>query len=283
MVGAASPLTVGLLHGPERRATVLGCFPTAVYLRVGAHHEVLPLLTGDALLLPTGLRLPVASADLRWDVAAGDEVVVGHSEVRLAGWSIRVVRQWRPSRVNPVVRRASGQALLATAAAVVPVGPGRELADRAGTLLQAALRGDGAGVTASVRSLVGAGRGLTPSGDDAICAVLLVLHGIASLAGLRTVAAAVTARHHSTTSLSASLLDAAAHGYAVPQVSALVTAALAGDDAAAVTARDDVLAIGHSSGRDLAAGLTGCLRALALLPHAVPPPVAPQPVGRDKP
>ncbi|MGN6634086.1 MAG: oxamate carbamoyltransferase subunit AllH family protein, partial [Oryzihumus sp.] len=100
-------------------------------------------------------------------------------------------------------------------------------------------------------------------------------------------AAPTAARRHPTTPLPAARLAAPAGGYAVPQVAALVTAALRGDEAVTATTQEDVLAIGHSSGRDLASGLAGCLRVLALLPHAVPPPTAPepapQPAGRDLP
>ncbi|HEX8970443.1 DUF2877 domain-containing protein [Oryzihumus sp.] len=287
MLGAASPLTWGLLAGPERVATVLAAFPTAVYLLAGDHHEVLPVVAGDALMLPTSLRLPLPADDLVWGLAAGDTVTLGRGVLRLAGWEIRVVRQWRPAQVRPLTHRVPGHQLLAAAAVLAPHDLDADLADRAGFALRAVLRGDAATATSVVDGLVGSGRGLTPSGDDALCAVLLVLHGVGSLSGLRRASAATAARRHATTSLSASLLDAAAGGYAVPQVAALVTAALRGDEAATATALEEVLAIGHSSGRDLAAGLSGCLRVLALLPHAVPPPAAPepapQPAGRDLP
>jgi len=63
--------------------------------------------------------------------------------------------------------------------------------------------------------------------------------------------------------LSASLLDAARKGYAVPVVTELVECALRGDLAGAREALTSTLEIGHSSGADLVAGLAGFLRALA--------------------
>ncbi|MCU1536543.1 MAG: hypothetical protein JWP82_894, partial [Humibacillus sp.] len=121
--------------------------------------------------------------------------------------------------------------------------------------------------------LVGAGRGLTPSGDDALCGVLLTLAAVDSAAARSAhlaVRAAVTASLTRTTSISAALLAAAAQGYAVPDVVRLVTRWSAGGQSrAAVGAADGadelldrVLAIGHTSGRDLLSGVTGALRAL---------------------
>ena len=81
-----------------------------------------------------------------------------------------------------------------------------------------------------------------------------------------------------TTSLSAALLAAAHRGYAVPEVVRLVDAVLdavldvhaEGNDALRA-ALPDVLAIGHSSGRDLVAGVVGGLTALSAYRPAAPP------------
>ncbi|NUO33688.1 MAG: DUF2877 domain-containing protein, partial [Dermatophilaceae bacterium] len=75
-----------------------------------------------------------------------------------------------------------------------------------------------------------------------------------------TVLAEVRPRLSGTTSLSAALLVAAGAGYAVPDVVRLVTGLVAGVVAPELV--DRVLAIGHSSGRDLLSGVTGALRAL---------------------
>jgi len=138
-----------------------------------------------------------------------------------------------------------------------------ELMDQATAVCRAARSGDDAEVRRGTRQLLGAGLGLTPSGDDVLCAVLLVLYGVGDPAPIALLGAAVQDRWSATTSLSASLLGAARQGYAVPEVAALVECALRGDLAGAGEALTSTLAIGHSSGQDLVAGLAGSLRVLA--------------------
>lgn len=304
LLGAASPLTADVVTGPVRSAVVLARFDTALYLSVGGHDEVLPVVTSDALLLPTSVRLPLRSDALRWDVHPGDSVLVGGSTLRLGDHLVQIVRWWRPSRVTPgratvpAHRLASLAEQLATAAtaaagaagaATSPTGPaGQDLSIRSAAVLRAALSGSGDVVDARVRELVGAGAGLTPSGDDALCAVLLVLRGVGADGAHTLVRAAVSAVAHRTTSLSASLLHAAAEGYAVPAVADLVSAVLCDDPAAGGPALAAVLAIGHSSGRDLVAGIAGALHVLATPPAPPAPSGRPsvavrQPVGRGNP
>ena len=297
-----------MVTGPVRRAVVLARFDTAVYLAVGGHEGVLPVVTSDALMLPTSVRLPVRSDALRWGVDPGDTVLVGGSSLHLGDHEVQVVRWWRPSRVTavpatvPAHRLASLAELLATAAASAavpavgaatvptdatdPAGPaGPSLTVRSAAVLRAALSGSGDVVDARVRELVGAGAGLTPSGDDALCAVLLVLRAVGADDAHTLVRTAVDAAARRTTSLSASLLHAAAEGYAVPAVADLVRAVLGDDPEAGGPALAAVLAIGHSSGRDLVAGIAGALHVLAAPPApSVPPSVAVrQPVGRGNP
>jgi hypothetical protein len=295
LLGAASPLTADVVTGPVRRAVVLARFDTAVYLAVGGHEEVLPVVTSDALMLPTSVRLPVRSDALRWGVDPGDTVLVGGSSLRVGDHEVQVVRRWRPSQVTPVPgtvpahRLASLAEQLATAAGAAAAGPaglaGPNLTIRSAAVLRAALSGSGDVVDARVRELVGAGAGLTPSGDDALCAVLLVLRGVGADGAHVLVRGAVSAAARRTTSLSASLLHAAAQGYAVPAVADLVRAVLGDDPVARGPALAAVLAIGSSSGRDLVAGVAGALRVLAAAPApSVPPSVAVrQPVGRGNP
>ncbi|WP_139175395.1 DUF2877 domain-containing protein [Nocardioides lianchengensis] len=109
--------------------------------------------------------------------------------------------------------------------------------------------------TAEVRTLVGAGDGLTPYGDDQLCGWLAVHRA----AGVPTpeVDAAVRAMAYRTTLLSATLLDCALHGEVLPEfgdwLQVVGTPAERGRAAA-------LAAIGHTSGRGL---LTGGRRALA--------------------
>ncbi|WP_347355053.1 DUF2877 domain-containing protein [Intrasporangium sp.] len=260
--GAVSPLTREMVTGEPRGGTVLAAFPTALYLRVDGGvgvDRVLPVVTADALLLPTAVRLGVSSTVVHWPVAPGARVVIGGGRVCGSGLEVRAVRAWRPDRVR------SGQPFPVAGVGLLP--PGDVLGNGCAAIARAALTGRP--VERQVGALVGAGQGLTPSGDDALCGVLLALRAWGpSGAALAEVAEAVDRSLHRTTDLSAALLSAAADGYCVPQVAALLAALVTvGPSDPAVeqeVARrfGAVLAIGHSSGGDLVAGLSGVLRAL---------------------
>ena len=272
---AVSKRSASVLRGEPRRVTVLGAFPSALYLQVGGHAGVLPVVTADGLRLPTALVVATALPTVGWGTQPGDEVIVGDGEVRLPGLTIRAVRTWRP---HPVTTAEAGPGLLGT-----PLAPLR-LAWRATsrTLTDGLLAGDVASLPERVSTLVGAGPGLTPSGDDVLCGILLGLrlHPRGSLSLLERLWAAVRPRLATTTSLSAALLTEAAQGYAVPPV--LHLAAALGCPAAApgTTGRlgttelseavHAVLTIGHSSGADLLGGLAGCLDTLDALDSRSP-------------
>lgn len=193
---------------------VLAAFPTALYL----HHPergLLPLVTADALALPTAWRLPDSSTRMRWGVAAGDVIESLDHCILLPAGPVRAVRTWRPARV----RRSGSYAVEL---------PPSWAADR-----------------------LGGGRGLTPEGDDEICGALLV-----AFAGHDTsIADAVLPQLDRTTALSASLVRAAAQGYAVPALVAYTDARLSGNRAAAGAARHAVDDIGHTSGPALIRGV----------------------------
>ena len=268
--GAASPLTRAVLIGPLREGVALATFPTALYLSVGKHHEVLPVLSSDALMLPTAARLPTPGRNLAWGVEPGDSVTVGQSGIRLPGWRIRLIREWRPARVGVVAHLAAPGVLSELADLLSRHVSTPELMDQATAVCRAARCGHDAAVRRGVTRLLGAGPGLTPSGDDVLCAVLLVLAGVGASAPVALLGAAVQERWSRTTSLSASLLDAARRGYAAPEVVTLVGRALRGDLPGARASMAATLAIGHYTGADLVAGLTGALRVLADAPSPIP-------------
>jgi Protein of unknown function (DUF2877) len=267
--GAGSPLARTVVTGPWQRGLVLARFPTALYLAVGAHQQVLPVLASDALMLPTAVRLSAVGSKLSWGVEPGDTVAIGRSEIRLPGWRIRLVREWRPARVRALQNVAEPERLSALADMLSCHVRTPGLMDQATAVCRAARSGDDAEVRRGTRQMLGAGQGLTPSGDDVLCAVLLVLCGVGDPAPIALLGATVQDRWTATTSLSASLLDAARRGYSVPDVAALVDCALRGDLAGAREALPSTLAIGHSSGADLVAGLAGSLRALADSPSRI--------------
>jgi len=109
-----------------------------------------------------------------------------------------------------------------------------------------------------VAELVGAGRGLTPYGDDVLCGWLAIHRA----AGVPTPAAdaAVRSLLHRTTLLSATLLDCALHGEVLPEFAAWVGALGAPAEPAATAALE---AVGHTSGRGLLAGARRGLAELA--------------------
>jgi hypothetical protein len=276
--GAASPLTRAVLSGPPRQCPVLAAFPTALYLAAGAHHEVLPVVASDALMLPTATRLSAPGRDIAWGVTPGDTVTVGRSAIQLPRWQVRLVREWRPARTGqlgepgppgqqPHVAEPGVLCELADLLSHHVRAPG--LMDQAGAVCSAARLGDDAAVGRGVARLLGAGSGLTPSGDDVLCAVLLVLGGAEEAEAAALLGAAIQKRWSRTTGLSASLLDAARSGYAAPEVVTLVGRALRGHLPDAREAVESTLAIGHCSGADLVAGVAGALRVLAGAPALI--------------
>jgi hypothetical protein len=267
---AVSTLTAALLEAAPVSSTVLGVHRPALYLDVAG--RVLPVLTSDAVPLATALRLAVPSGPLvrggvDWGVAAGDVVTVGGGRIVLPACDIVAVRTWRPARVSGVGCsggrssshlstqlggwRGAGWFADGIRAVLTSLGcsggrPGSHLSTQRGVDL-----------------LLGRGQGLTPSGDDALAGILLVAHAMGRAAPL---AAAVRRRAGATTAVSAALLDAAADGYAAPDVVALVDAAIAGDDVTLARTLPAVLAIGHTSGHDLVAGIAAALHHLTATP-----------------
>ena len=273
---AVSPLVAGALAGPATPRRVLAAFATCVYVDLGAHDRVLALLTCDALHLPIGLRLAVPASGMVWGVEPGDEVAVGAGRVVLRH------PRGRCRAAEPSVARQVPRPSCRTADVCERLPEPGLLGELTHDLTTKALMGRPLGD--AVLGLVGAGRGLTPSGDDALCGVLLALRSVdhpdaaRALARLRAELVPVLQR---TTSLSAALLVAAASGYAVPDVVRLVTLRHGGTTGRHGLARQRSFrrpqpcsAIGHSSGRDLLSGVSGALGAMAgsLSPLPAGPP-----------
>lgn len=214
-----SILSASLVHGCPRRGTVVASTPYGGYVLLDGVAEVLPVLTSDALALPTAVRVAETSVTAPIALHRGQAVEVGRSRVRTAGVEIAVVRTVRPARVRRV----------------------------AGGLPHTPLRLDG------VRALLGRGPGLTPEGDDELAGHLLVL----AAAGGRGVD--LEPDLHRTTALSASLLRAAAQGYAVPAVVAYLDAVVGRDVVTERRLRPVVAAIGHTSGPALLRGIHAAL------------------------
>nr|WP_240930246.1 DUF2877 domain-containing protein [Streptomyces coryli] len=124
--------------------------------------------------------------------------------------------------------------------------------------------------------LLGLGPGLTPSGDDYLCGLLLAAHAAAPspprwLAPLAEAVSSLAPER--TTLVSASLLHQAAEsGHCIPEVADLLhaTAAPAAGGSVPPIALAALLAVGHSSGSDLLHGLRAGARLLCKAPAVTP-------------
>jgi len=211
------------IAGGPVEATVLGRFPTALYVAVPRAFGVLAILSPAAVRLPCGVQI------LDRQLPVGD-VVVGDGTVRVGSVVIRAGRV-----VSARVARRPAPRRLAEARQLVP------LVDIDGGLL-------------------GRGPGLTPSGDDVLAGYLVgaAAYDVPAADVRRLVESQADRR---TTTLSAALLRHAAAGETIPQVSGLLDA-LAGRrplDRALV----DLHAVGHTSGAALASGVVAAARMAA--------------------
>lgn len=259
---AVSERSVGMLARRPRSATVVAVHPLAFYLRFdrsrpdGTTEGILPVVAQSGLRLPNAVVLAPGSSRLGWGVQPGDRVGVGDGEIRLPGATIRRARVWRPVRV-PTSGHLPGVAATGSLGRLASPGwavPARHLA-------ATALRGES--LVDVVGHTVGVGQGLTPSGDDVLCGVLLALRLAGAEDARRHLWTTVRPRLGATTAVSAALLTEAADGYAVPAVVRLAAALAGGRESEpdVVPAALEVRAIGHSSGADLLAGLAGALAA----------------------
>jgi hypothetical protein len=137
-------------------------------------------------------------------------------------------------------------------------------------LVRAAAAGELGAAFAAADRMVGLGPGLTPSGDDLLCGFLVTLHQLAPPGGgTRAFAAALgrlvaTRAVRATTALSATLLGHAARGEAPAEVVDVLTALGQDGPGDRLTARalPRLLAVGHTSGRDLALGVAAACHVL---------------------
>ena len=256
LTAIASVRVRDLLTGSSQQAEVVATGPSAVYLSVGG-----VLL---AVVAPAGVRLPCAvvlAGHPRLTVAAGDAVVVGGDAVAgmlVAGEAVTLaVARWFDPHVQLAAYDAAAVArLAATVGAAGPGGADPLVETGAVDALAGALAGT-AELTEAVAGLVGRGTGLTPAGDDVLAGALAGLCAVGDDAATRLrdeVAAAVGTDGRRTTRLSAALLEAAGDGAVIPQAERVLRALAAGPMQvdAAVPA---LLAVGHTSGWHLAAGL----------------------------
>jgi hypothetical protein len=233
---AAPPRVAALLAGaPDQAAEVLHRATAALYVGIhpapGATPRVLAVVGDGAVPVPCALRLagglPGPDPDPRVD---GGRLVLAGRPLRVA----RLVDVTVPRR-RPVPRPV-------TEAAPLPAGHPPLPAPH------------GPGVRARLAALVGRGPGLTPLGAAVVAGWLVALH--LTQAPPPPVAAAVRSLLPRTTTVSGALLEAALAGEAADPVRRHLVAL--GPEAEPATRRA-LLAVGHTSGRGLLAGIHAAL------------------------
>lgn len=279
VAGAGGSSVRHLLAAPVRPGRVLACFPSAVYVEVpGAPPpRIVALVAADGLRLPGSLVIGTPSAARPFAaVRLAAEVGVGGCGVTVGALAVRVARWWAPLVPRPPVSRpALGAGVAALAVALRESGARLPPSLGAATVAFAIAlaTGDRTRALLAADAVLGRGPGLTPSGDDVLCGVLLALLHLApgSAADVRSIGTEVAARAESrTTALSAALLAHAARGESLRQAIDVVDAASGHSDLD--TALPALLRVGHTSGQDLALGLLTGAREAA---HATHRPVEP--------
>ncbi|MFF3668965.1 DUF2877 domain-containing protein [Microtetraspora malaysiensis] len=270
--GAASIALRPALESPRRPARVLAAFPLAVYLEVRSEYEphVIALVSGEAARLPNAVVVAAPLARL----PLGDECWVGEGSIGLGGVGIRVRRWWDPA---PPLGSAEPSRLTRALAHLDDIcdhsqrRPGLDVAGAPGLLASGCLAGSLVDGIVAAERLLGLGPGLTPSGDDMLCGLLVALRHLGLAAGAPRaiwladwLAAAVTydARTR-TTPISATLLHCAARGQAGSEVLGVLRA-IAGHQPLDPAAHR-LLSLGHTSGADLAWGIRAGLAAVLAL------------------
>jgi hypothetical protein len=241
-VGEVSIFVVAPLRVAERLAgavdgprDVLHASATALYVDLDGW--CLGLVSASATRVPCALWSTID--DLT--PLAGRPVVVSDGTLVVGGTEVRVARLADP-RITRVGRHSS----------LVEV-RGAPATSLETTLLDLDLPVDGHLTEAHLDRLIGNGPGLTPLGDDVVAGWLATRAAL----GLpdKAVADGVRRRRHATTLLSATLLDCALRGEALPQLASWLAAP--GDATA-----EALLAVGATSGAGL---MTGAALALTSL------------------
>lgn len=192
----------------------------------------------------------------------GTPVSVSEAALQAAGWVIetRSVPLWRGRLPELEALRAGARAALAAGRAVAArtsLTTGT-LRDRAGQARTSLLAGD---LDEAAALLVGLGPGLTPAGDDALAAILLVLRA-AFGEGFEQHSSRI-ADEARTTEPSRAFLAWAARGQALAPAHDLLLAAARGDQDAATSSCEALGSVGATSGSDSVCGLEWGLEAVA--------------------
>jgi hypothetical protein len=114
--------------------------------------------------------------------------------------------------------------------------------------------------------LLGLGPGLTPSGDDVLCGVLVALHAVGRIDVARALSAEIAKAAPSATSpLSGAFLRAAAEGLGCEALHAAIAAVIEGQTEVLAGRVEALGRIGHTSGWDALAGALLVLQAFGTM------------------
>lgn len=273
-VAVARPVA-NLVAGMLRPAIVLAAHSAAVVLVVepllGLDTDggtastievtrVVTLLTREASGVPNGVRTALSASDRPFfGVTPGDAAFVGAGGIRLQDRYFHAVRTIRTD-VPHVVPTSAAIAAIAAAAFASPQGVPSDPVDELRAAIDA---GDAARLRLAVHGLVGLGTGSTPGGDDVLAGTLAGLKAIRRELLAAQIAAAVLPDLNTRTPLmSADLLRLAAAGHVCTEAGAVLRAT-AGPLTELDRALSALLAVGHTSGADLATGIAIGLAAAA--------------------
>jgi len=282
-IGALSvgPIAARAVSTPGAVVRLHSVFPSTVNLAIEGS-AVLVALTG-----PTGTGFPHAVALEQavsfpgLSIAVGDCGLVSAHGILIQGQrgSLRATLDHAsrlPARVlPPIVQRAGAWqacvrwledfqsrvscdlrigALLAGSASSTSLGALFQRSARA--LAQASVeeKSCGAGLPSAVSSLVGAGQGLTPSGDDFLSGFMAASRTSGSPLLAPALATAILENVAATGDISASLLRCAAEAFWPDPLLDLADAIAAENTSAALRALKNLCGLGHSSGADVASG-----------------------------
>ena len=131
--------------------------------------------------------------------------------------------------------------------------------------LSYSLNGEGSHeIPAAARRLVGLGPGLTPSGDDFWCGVMIALRAMGCLDTLKKVSGDVLKQaEYRTNKISRAHLDCAAEGQGAQALHEAISAMGVADEARLSSALCELDKIGHSSGWDSLAGVVRVMVSVA--------------------
>ncbi len=288
-IGSAAAFS---LVEPRREVRVSSVFPSAMNLEVAGARYLVTLSGPKGAALPHTVSLGREFASYALPVGEGCGGLATKDSIRLHGIGADVIVDLAgidrpvPSPLPCITRLgnayqscvswlAGKQALLECDLRIGALLEGRcSYATVGGALCRAALAFAKASCGADssrtlgggVASLLGLGRGLTPSGDDFICGFI----GAARTMGLqrlvKTTSHEIEARLAMTSVISASLLRCAIDSHWPAPLRACAEALALDDASAALRALEELCSFGHSSGADIASGFLFGLEALFRIP-----------------